>query len=71
MSYIQHATPDYHFEDPLPDLARANWFTMADLEQNRRGPLATSNICVYCSAPYSPSATPVERFWAGFFSAMR
>ena len=37
MSYIEYVTADHHFEDRLPDLARANRFTMADLEMNRNG----------------------------------
>jgi hypothetical protein len=35
MPYIEYA--DHNFEDPLPKLARANGFTMADLDQNRNG----------------------------------
>jgi hypothetical protein len=38
MSYIGYA--DHDFEDPLPKLARANQFTMADLEQNRKGKIS-------------------------------
>jgi hypothetical protein len=40
MSYLEYVTADHHFEDPLPDLARANHFTMADLEQNRAGKIS-------------------------------
>jgi len=40
MSYIEYVTADHHFEDPLPDLARANRFTMADLEMNRNGKIS-------------------------------
>ena len=39
MSYIEYVTAD-HLEDPLPGLARANCFTMADLEQNRNGKIS-------------------------------
>ena len=31
---------DHRFDDPLPELARANCFTMADLEQNRKGKIS-------------------------------
>lgn len=37
MSYIEYVTADHYNEDPLPDLARTNRFTMADLEENRNG----------------------------------
>jgi len=40
MSYIEYVTADANFEDPLPDLARANRFTMADLELNRSGKIS-------------------------------
>jgi hypothetical protein len=42
MSYIQYVTAGdhHHFEDPLPGLARANCFTMAELEQNRQGKIS-------------------------------
>ena len=41
MSYIQYVTADnHHVEDPLPDLARTNRFTVADLEQNRNGKIS-------------------------------
>jgi hypothetical protein len=40
MSYIEYITADENYEDPLPDLARANRFTMADLELNRSGKIS-------------------------------
>lgn len=40
MSYIEYVTADHQAEDPLPDLARANHFTMADLEENRGGKIS-------------------------------
>jgi hypothetical protein len=40
MSYIEYVTADHDFEDPLPNLARANGFTMTDLEQNRNGKIS-------------------------------
>jgi hypothetical protein len=39
MSYIEYVTAD-NLENRLPDLARANGFTMADLEQNRNGKIS-------------------------------
>lgn len=38
MPYIEYS--DHRYEDPLPKLARANRFTMADLEQNRNGKIS-------------------------------
>ena len=40
MGYIEYITADENYEDPLPDLARANHFTMADLELNRGGKIS-------------------------------
>ncbi len=40
MAYIEYITADENYEDPLPDLARANHFTMADLELNRSGKIS-------------------------------
>ena len=40
MAYIEYITADENYEDPLPDLARANHFTMADLELNRGGKIS-------------------------------
>jgi hypothetical protein len=40
MSYIEYVVSDHHSEDPLPELARANHFTMDDLEQNRKGKIS-------------------------------
>ncbi len=40
MSYSDYVTSDDHYEDPLPEMARANRFTMADLEQNRNGKIS-------------------------------
>src|SRR5260221_12467906 len=40
MAYIEYITADENYEDPLPDLARANRFTMADLEMNRNGKIS-------------------------------
>ncbi|MBZ5610733.1 MAG: hypothetical protein LAP38_20920 [Acidobacteriia bacterium] len=40
MSYIEYVTADHECENPLEDLARANRFTMADLEANRNGKIS-------------------------------
>jgi len=40
MAYLEYITADENYEDPLPDLARANHFTMADLELNRGGKIS-------------------------------
>ena len=40
MSYIEYVTADHRVENPLPELARTNRFTMADLEQNRNGKIS-------------------------------
>jgi hypothetical protein len=40
MSYTGYVRADRDFEDPLPELARANRFTTADLEQNRNGKIS-------------------------------
>jgi hypothetical protein len=40
MSYIEYVTAGHEAEDPLPDLARTNRFTMADLEENRNGKIS-------------------------------
>src|SRR5260370_22516157 len=40
MAYLEYITADENYEDPLPDLARANHFTMADLELNRSGKIS-------------------------------
>jgi hypothetical protein len=40
MSSIGYVTGEHDFKDPLPVLARANHFTMADLEQNRDGKIS-------------------------------
>src|SRR5258707_2990606 len=40
MAYIEYVTADDHFEDPLPDLARANRFTMGDLDLSRSGKIS-------------------------------
>ncbi|MGJ5819195.1 hypothetical protein [Paludibaculum fermentans] len=37
MSYIEYVTSDDHVKDMLPDLAKANQFSMEDLKQNRTG----------------------------------
>jgi hypothetical protein len=40
MSYIEYVTTGQQAQNPLPDLAKANRFTMADLEQNRDGKIS-------------------------------
>jgi hypothetical protein len=40
MSYLQHVTADGQFDDPLPELARVNRFSMADLDHNRQGKIS-------------------------------
>ena len=40
MSYIEYVTADHRVENPLPELARTNRFTMADLDQNRNGKIS-------------------------------
>jgi hypothetical protein len=40
MSYIEYVTTAHDVENPLPELARTNHFTMADLEQNRQGKIS-------------------------------
>jgi hypothetical protein len=37
MSYIEYVTVDHESEDPMPELARTNGFTDADLAENRAG----------------------------------
>jgi len=44
MSYIEYVVSDYGSEDPLPELARANHFTMDDLEQNRKGRISDKQM---------------------------
>ncbi|WP_321477620.1 hypothetical protein [uncultured Paludibaculum sp.] len=40
MSYIEYVTSETRGKDALPELARANQFTMADLAQNRAGKIS-------------------------------
>jgi hypothetical protein len=40
MSYNGYAAAEPDFEDPLPELARCNRFTLADLEHNRNGKIS-------------------------------
>lgn len=42
MSYIEYVTADYGADDPMPELARTNGFTDADLAQNRAGKISES-----------------------------
>jgi len=44
MSYIGYVIGEHDFKDPLPVLARANHFTMADLEHCRRSATA-AELC--------------------------
>jgi hypothetical protein len=44
MSYIEYVVSDYGSEDPLPELARANRFTMDDLAQNRKGRISDKQM---------------------------
>jgi hypothetical protein len=40
MSRIGYVSADRYYEDPLPNLARTNRFSMADLERNRNGKIS-------------------------------
>jgi len=44
MSYIEYVTHDAQAHDPLPDLAHAAGFNVADLEQNRKGKISSSQM---------------------------
>jgi hypothetical protein len=54
MSYIGYVTADHDFGDPLPDLARANRFTMAELEQNRKGEISDTQRMRLLLRPLQP-----------------
>ena len=42
MSYIEYVTVDHGADDPMPELARTNGFTDADLARNRAGQISES-----------------------------
>lgn len=44
MSYIEYVVSEYGSDDPLPELARANHFTMDDLAQNRKGRISDKQM---------------------------
>jgi hypothetical protein len=44
MSYIEYVVGDCEAQDPLPELARTNDFTMADLEDNRKGKISNKQM---------------------------
>jgi hypothetical protein len=52
MSYVGYA--DHDFEDPLPKLATANRFTMADLELNRNGKISDTQWTHLLLRPLQP-----------------
>jgi len=54
MSYSEYVTSDDHFEDPLEKLARANRFTVADLEQNRNGKISDTQWMRLLLRPLKP-----------------
>ena len=54
MSYSEYVTSDDHFEDPLEKLARANRFTLADLEQNRNGKISDTQWMRLLLRPLKP-----------------
>ncbi|MBI4904665.1 MAG: hypothetical protein HY820_13575 [Acidobacteria bacterium] len=58
MSYIEYVTGDYEGQDPLVDLARANGFTMQDLEENRRGRISDKQMGMLFSRALEPVKYP-------------
>jgi hypothetical protein len=54
MSYTGFVSADREFEDPLAELARANHFTMADLEKNRNGKISDAQRMRLWLRPLKP-----------------
>jgi hypothetical protein len=57
MSYIEYVTSDQDAENLLPDLAKANHFTLEELAQNRAGKIADAQMLKLATQAIKPIRT--------------